>query len=200
MIQVLQKIGAVYFKKNAKRDAHILTDLESIAGVGLPDVYKKFLANMSGPVEFTCSVCVLAKGVPMAGKEGILDVDILYAATRGEYGLREAYKNYRYCNGNVGYFPIGEAPGGNLFCLGINKEHKNKVCYWDHEAPENEDIYPIFRTFADFLKGIHREPDREGDSDEVDCGVVAENLSFLDEPDALRALKAIRNERKKRKK
>ena len=52
-----------------------------------------------------------------------------------------------------GYFPIAEAPGGDLYCLAFENAG---VAFWDHETGR---FHVAAESFDDFIRRLQRQPD-----------------------------------------
>ena len=61
------------------------------------------------------------------------------------------------------YFPIGESPGGDVYCLSLKKEDYGSVYYWDHEIanydgePWEENMIKLANTLSEFIEGLYEE-------------------------------------------
>ncbi|WP_311520249.1 SMI1/KNR4 family protein [Paenibacillus albidus] len=54
---------------------------------------------------------------------------------------------------------IGNDPGGNVICLGINKEYYETIYFWDHEEELNDldmsNMYFLANSIYEFLDQLY---------------------------------------------
>ena len=59
-----------------------------------------------------------------------------------------------------GYLPIGESPGGDVFCISLKEPNKGSVFYWDHEEanydgePWEYNMTNLSPSLTEFLKSL----------------------------------------------
>lgn len=129
--------------------AEDLEALEKAIGGTLPDDFRAFLLEGDGIVlhapNWIRSTYYFALGeLFMAGEQGPC-----------ERTLQEVYEAY---NGRVPpeFLPILSDQNGNLFCLGINGEHRGEVWAWDQEfevssgPPSLTNMHLLAKTFDEF--------------------------------------------------
>lgn len=89
---------------------------------------------------------------PMTPEDGHQMVEYFF---KGE--LKEEIKDmYEIFRDNV--IPIAKAPFGNLICIGVKGEYKEKIYYWWHENEIDDDpdniratLFLIANSFRDFI-------------------------------------------------
>lgn len=114
----------------------------------LPSKYKNFLLKTNGgqpePNIFLIS-----------DEQGASGVNGLFGIYTG--GYEDVEKRMEIFKGRLpnGFIPIGDDPGGNLICLGINKKYYEKIYFWDHEEeadyPDMSNMYFLSNDICDFL-------------------------------------------------
>ena len=96
-----------------------------------PSKYKKFLLRTNGgspkPHIFLIS-----------NEQGESSINGLFGIYTGEY--EDIGTRMEVFDGRIpdGFLPIGDDPGGNLICLGINEKYYDKIYFWDHEEEADE--------------------------------------------------------------
>lgn len=61
------------------------------------------------------------------------------------------------------YLPIGESPGGDVYCLSLKNEDYGSVYYWDHEIanydgePWEENLIKLSISLSEFIDDLYEE-------------------------------------------
>ncbi len=152
MALVIQNVGAPI-------DETTVRQFEQTVGADIPTDYRDFLLKNNGgkptPNVFD---------IPQENNASVLrEFFGLNGAKTSKFQAKlETYKD-RY---PADMLPIGSDPSGNLVLLSVTGTEKGKVYFWDHELeadderqPYYENIYLISNSFAEFLEGLHEDPD-----------------------------------------
>ncbi|WP_236347706.1 SMI1/KNR4 family protein, partial [Paenibacillus plantiphilus] len=59
-----------------------------------------------------------------------------------------------------GFIPIGDDPGGNMICLGMDGKYRERIYFWDHEE-ECEDMSNMYFLADDIYEFLNRLYDDE---------------------------------------
>jgi hypothetical protein len=135
-----------------------LNDIEEFErrnNVILPNKYKRFMLENNG-----------GKPEPhifkISDEQGESGVTSFYTIDDGpRYDQLERYIDIYIDRLPRGFIPIGDDPGGNLICLGINEEFHDRVYFWDHEE-ENGDMsnmYFLANNIFDFINDLYDDED-----------------------------------------
>lgn len=63
-----------------------------------------------------------------------------------------------------GVYPFAIDPFGNFICFDYRSHKENpSIVFWDHEKPDNENIYPVCRSFTELLNKLYESQDDEDD-------------------------------------
>lgn len=130
-----------------------LAEVEAKIGLPLPEEYKSFLLTHNGgrPV---------LDGVRHNGEH--FDFIGHFYAVRGEMYYDDLVRQIAEHEGMIpkGYLPIGESPGGDVFCLSLKKPTEGAVFHWDHEEanydgePWEFNMTNLSPSLAVFLQGL----------------------------------------------
>lgn len=149
--------------------------LERKLGASLPEAYKRFmLENNGGWPE------------PRYFRDNVLDCFLSWKATPGTYDLWSHVKRMRK-ELPADVIPIACTAFGNLICLALSGENRERVYSWDHEGrpsrqalsaampelapsdgnqsddwPGYPDLTLIAENFAAFLDSFHADDDDDG--------------------------------------
>lgn len=103
-----------------------LIEVESKIGYQLPEEYKSFLLKNNGgrPV---------LDGVRYENEH--FDYVAFFYAIRGEMYHDDLARQISEHKDMIpgGYLPIGESPGGDVFCISLKEPNKGSIFHWDHE-------------------------------------------------------------------
>nr|WP_269412604.1 SMI1/KNR4 family protein [Lentibacillus daqui] len=136
----------------------------------MPDDYKQFL-RWYGETFFEKNIIFKPlEPPPTATEDGNQYFDGFYGLM-SENNINQQIDDYKNrIPGNL--IPVGECPGGNLICIGVNGTSYGKIYFWNHEnelearlmigdvaGVENIDlywdnIYLVSETFVDFLNTL----------------------------------------------
>lgn len=88
---------------------------------------------------------------------------------KADKSYNDLEKNYAIYNGRImnSFISIGDDPGGDQFCLGIDGIFRNKIYFWDHnqeidewEFIENklpENMYLLADSFDNFINQLKED-------------------------------------------
>ncbi len=130
-----------------------LISVEAKVGYKLPVEYRAFLLKHNGgrPV---------LDGVRHKGEH--FDYVGFFYAIRGEMyhddlmNKVKEHKDMIPCD----YLPIGESPGGDVFCISLKEQTMGAVFHWDHEEANYEgdpweyNMTKLSGTLGEFLEGL----------------------------------------------
>lgn len=130
--------------------------IEKRLGFSLPNEYRDFLKISNG-----------GSPVPDAVKyegEYFDYVSMFYSVRRNAYSndLFRNIEEYRELIPSH-YLPIGESPGGDVFCLSLKNEDYGAVYYWNHEEanydgePWEMNMIKLAASFNEFLDSLYEE-------------------------------------------
>jgi len=130
-----------------------LAEVEAKVGRPLPEDYKLFLLKHNGgrPV---------LDGVRHNGEH--FDFIGHFYAVRGEMYYNDLVRQIGEHEGMIpkGYLPIGESPGGDVFCLSLKNPTEGAVFHWDHEEanyggePWEFNMTNLSPSLVVFLEGL----------------------------------------------
>lgn len=135
-----------------KLSPHEISKFELQYNITLPTKYKEFLLESNGGAPEP-SVFVIPD------EPGISCINGLYGIYTGDY--EDVGENMEVFKGRMpeGFIPIGDDPGGNQICLGINKEYFDNIYFWDHEEESNEpdmsNMYFLANNIYEFLDKLY---------------------------------------------
>lgn len=62
-----------------------------------------------------------------------------------------------------GIYPFAGDPFGNFICFDYRSDKDNpSIVFWDHEKPDNKNVFPVCRTFTELLNKLY-EPEEDDD-------------------------------------
>lgn len=130
-----------------------LLEVEEKIGCQLPDEYKSFLLKHNGgrPV---------IDGVRHNNEH--FDYVGYFYAIRGEMYHDDLSRQVGEYKDMIpeGYLPIGESPGGDVFCISLKASTKGSIFHWDHEEanydgdPWEYNMTNLAPSLNDFLAGL----------------------------------------------
>jgi hypothetical protein len=137
-------------------DAISQRDLEKVEGeVGyqLPQEYKLFLLKHNGGRP-------ILDGVRHENEH--FDYVGYFYAIRGEMYHDDLARQIIEHKDMIpeGYLPIGESPGGDVFCISLKEPTKGAVFHWDHEQanydgePWEYNMTKLASSLTEFLEGL----------------------------------------------
>ena len=170
-IEKLKNFGA---KKSQYSDAQTISALSVFESqVGPVSVeYKAILLYFGGDIEFDDRV-IYAPFIrnPWSDDEGYNRLAYLYGL-RSQYASGSLIEKHEIYRDRVSsdVLVIGESPGGNQICLGLNGNGPGKVFFWDHEGEiacgavgsHSTNLYLISMTFEKFVASLEKDASSEG--------------------------------------
>lgn len=160
LVELLQEnngeisVPAVIYDSNGPLDSKHLEILEKKLGKKLPLDFRAFLLKFNGgypePDSFN-----------FFGSEDGSCVDRFLGINVGEHS--NLYRYFKTYSKRIPkeFLPIAHDPGGNLICIGLFGEYKNKIYFWDHEfeanghEPNMTNMHLISGNFSEFLEVLH---------------------------------------------
>ncbi|MCT4509896.1 MAG: SMI1/KNR4 family protein [Tepidibacter sp.] len=147
-----------------------INNIESKYNVYIHDEYKEILLNyeelfFDNEVRYTP-----IENSPCTFEDGTQSFDGFFGLN-GKENLDEQIKCY-WERMPKSLVPIGECPGGNLICIGIDRGHLDKIYFWNHENEleakimagyvtcKNEidsywdNLYLVAETLLDFINSL----------------------------------------------
>lgn len=154
---------------DALKNERLIT-IEKKYDIIIPDDYKQFL-RWYGETFFEKNIIFKPlEPSPTATEDGNQYFDGFYGLM-SENNINQQIDDYKNrIPGNL--IPVGECPGGNLICIGVNGTAYGKIYFWNHENElkarlmigdvadvENIDlywdnIYLVSESFVDFLNTL----------------------------------------------
>jgi hypothetical protein len=145
-------VNSIFPKRNVSRDA--ISVLEDVLEVNqLPKCYSDFLMAFNGGYPEECLLFTFGS----SSQES--DLNILFPLVGHEYGERllNIIMTYKGRIPNE-LLPIGSDSGGNIICLTITGENREKVYLWDHsqesENMESRNLELIADSFECFIEKL----------------------------------------------
>ena len=119
--------------------------------IKLPEKYKQFMLKWNG-------------GYPepnlfrISDKQGTSVVNILNGIGDMYDNLEKVMEIYKNRLPNS-FIPIGDDPGGNVICLGIEKPYNEAIYFWDHENESSNpevmsNMYFLAKDIGTFLDNL----------------------------------------------
>lgn len=154
-------------KKFLTNRSEEIKKFEEKLSLNLPIEYRVFLLSFENVFFEDEVIFKPLQASPWASHDGLETLDELFGLSNLQKNM-EVYYN-RVPNNLI---PIGESPGGNLICLGVEGGVKGKVYFWDHEnelearviigdalVTDNindywENLYLISESFLDFISEL----------------------------------------------
>nr|WP_243881218.1 SMI1/KNR4 family protein [Rummeliibacillus suwonensis] len=143
----------IVVKRNNYEDS--VNKIERIYNVNIPLDYKEFLLEYGGSFIKDDIMYHPIERTPVTPKDGFDSIHCFYGITNNNYDIEIAVQTYHEILG-TDIMPIADAGGGDLICLGLKKDYRDKVYYWYHEEEmEKEDgrehFYLIANSFKEFI-------------------------------------------------
>lgn len=139
------------FKKNLLTLEKLKT-IEKTYNIIFPKEYKDFLLIYGDRFVKDNYLYIPIKKSPVTGLDGY-DMADYFIGNDIEENIKWKYDIFK---NNI--FPIAEAPGGNLICMGSNNEYVGKIYFWWHENERDDDpdniratLFLIANSFRDFI-------------------------------------------------
>lgn len=131
-----------------------LVRVERLIGFELPQAYKSFLLIHNGGRPLLDGVSYKGEHFDFLGH--------LYAV-RGESYHDDLIRNIKQYKELIpsGYLPIGESPGGDVFCISMKEPNLGAVFHWDHEeanydgVPWEYNMTNISPSLEEFLESLN---------------------------------------------
>lgn len=130
-----------------------LIEVENKIGYQLPEEYKLFLLSHNGgrPV---------LDGVRHENEH--FDYVGYFYAIRGEMYHDDLARQIGEHKDMIpeGYLPIGESPGGDIYCISLKEPTKGSIFHWDHEEanydgePWEYNMTKLAPSLTAFLEGL----------------------------------------------
>ena len=143
--------------------------VESKLNVNLPSDYKKFILKNNGGHPIKDCFPFLDNKMNKSGC-----IAWFYAMYDGEYSnFIKEYYTYKVFRQRLpsDLIPIADDPCGNLVCLCIDGQNKDKIYFWDHENESLELNYPWYKNislissnFTDFINSLFGYDLKEDDN------------------------------------
>ncbi len=143
------------FKENCKpltqRELEIV---ESRLGHSLPSEYRDFLKTVNGGIPIPDTVKYEGEYFDYVGA--------LFAVRNNMYS-NDLFRNIEEYDEYIlkHYLPIGNSPGGDIYCLSLRPEEFGAVYYWDHEEanyegePWEENMIKLSPSFNQFISNLY---------------------------------------------
>ncbi len=117
--------------------------------VKLPKQYKNFLVEFNGGYP-------QKSGFEISKEEGKSLVNRFYGIGDMKCNLGQVFE---YLDGELpeGFISIGDDPGGNEICIGVNSEYYEKIYFWAHDSERDEEMSNMFflaNDFDSFFEGL----------------------------------------------
>ena len=129
--------------------------IELFYNVNIPLDYKEFLLEYGGSFIKEDIMYQPIESTPVTPKDGFDSINCFYGFTNNNNDIEEAIKTYHEILG-TDVMPIADADGGDLICLGLKEDYRDRVYYWYHEEQLVKDdgaehLYLIANTFKEFI-------------------------------------------------
>lgn len=108
-----------------------IDDFEKENGIRLPDSYRRFLLDHNGGAPLPDRIRVPGWPGGFTGFNTFFGID-------GDDDLQDNLDAYED-RIPPGFVPIGDDPGGGLFCLALSGPHEGEIYFWDHEDELDEE-------------------------------------------------------------
>ncbi len=175
LIKKLENFGAKKSSRSDEEKENALKKLELQVG-SLPEVYRKVILYFGSDIDFENTILftplVPSPWTRKKGKtKGKNILGYLYGVF-SEYKSGTLFDHLSTYKGRIpaDFLPIGEGPGGNQICIGINGDVRGAVYFWDHEGEicakkvgNSAELYLISKSLEEFLESL------EVDDSEDDC-------------------------------
>jgi SMI1-KNR4 cell-wall len=124
-----------------------LATFEARLGATLPADYRRFLIAHNGGKLVPTEVVFPGEDEPFA------DLHLVFGLHDGPHGLESVFNNVR-SDIPAEMIAVAEMYGGNLLCVGLRGEMRDKVYYWEHNAPEGLERTVLAGSFDQFLAAL----------------------------------------------
>ncbi len=156
LMNILSQIVDTEIVVSKKENPHeTISTIEATYDGALPPTYKEFLLEYGGSFIKEDIMYQPIEKSPITPEDGFDSINFFYGITNDSFSIEKAIQNNRDILGNV-VLPIADADGGDLICLGLEEEYRDKIYYWYHEdetTGENgkEMFYLIANNFDEFI-------------------------------------------------
>ncbi len=131
-------------------------DVELKLGYELPSEYRIFLQKTNGGIP---------KPDAVKHEGEYWDYVAYFYAVRNGLYADDLFRNLEEYREMVPshYLPIGESPGGNLYCLSLKNKDFGAVYFWDHDEanydgePWEENMTLLAKSLSEFTEGLYVE-------------------------------------------
>lgn len=169
---IKQKISELTTQKTESNiSVNQINEIEEEYSILFPQIYKMFLQTYS-EIVFMGDVYFYSIEKLKGSLDGRHLMGAFYGIKNSSLNLKKQIECY---NGRIPscLIPIVELPGGDLLCLGISGDKKDKVFLWDHENeiaayrmlyPNKkttsvddywENTFLVANTFTEFINSLH---------------------------------------------
>lgn len=130
-----------------------IDDFEKANGIRLPESYRRFLLHHNGGAPLPDRIRVPGWPGGFTGFNTFFGID-------SDEDLQDNLDTYED-RIPPGFFPIGDDPGGGLFCLALSAPHEGGIYFWDHEDELDEEgdskqdmsnMYRVAESIDDLLE------------------------------------------------
>lgn len=181
LINVLSQIVDTEIVVSKRENPHeTISTIETIYDVTLPPTYKEFLLHYGGSFIKEDRMYQPIEKSPITHKDGFNSISFFYGITNDSFSIEKAIQDYLEKIG-TGVMPIADAYGGDLICLGLKEEYRDKIYYWYHEEETigedgKELFYLIANNFEEFImKFTPRKREKNVNLEEVEI-ILDEDL------------------------
>lgn len=133
---LLKKLDEISILKKKKQTSsniiEIVKSFEEENLLSLPDDFKTYLINYDYLSVKDDYYYIPIEKNPWASNDGHETIDLLYGFSNDDSDIRAVFADCMEKISEI-YMPIGELSGGNLLCMCINGEDRNKIYFWNHE-------------------------------------------------------------------
>lgn len=134
----------------------IIDKIEHNYNVNLPLEYKEFLIEYGGSFIKENKMYQPIENSPVTPDDGFESMAVFFGVTKeSSYNIEMAMQTYKESLGSD-VIPIADADGGDLICLGLKDENRDKVYYWYHEEEKidkhgKDYLYLVANSFKEFI-------------------------------------------------
>ncbi len=130
--------------------------VESRLGFSLPYDYREFLKSVNGGKPILDTVELNGEYFDYVGE--------LFSVRNNMYS-NDIFRNIEEYRGYLleHYLPIGNSPGGDIYCISTKQEEFGAVYYWDHEEanydgePWEDNMIKLSSSFSEFVDNLYSE-------------------------------------------
>ncbi len=142
-----------FVESNNPINENDLRIVEDKIGYHLPEEYKTFLLKYNGGRPSVDGV---------RHNDQHFDYVGYFYAIRGEMYHDDLVRQIKEYKDMIpeGYLPIGESPGGDVFCISFKEPTKGALFHWDHEEanydgePWEHNMTNLSSSLNEFLEGL----------------------------------------------